>query len=233
MKSYSDTTIVIPTINEEGNIGVIINRLTKSYPDIRIIVADDGSRDKTKEIVGKISRKNRNVSFFDRSKERVHGLTISVVDSARIVKTEKIIVMDADLQHPVDKVGPISKALDTSDLVVGTRTSVKDWGIRRRIISKGITILSLAVFKIKGKHTTKDMMSGFFGIRTKLLKELAENRRSEFVDEGYKVMLDILRILDKEKSVSEVYYSTFHGREKGESKLRTKHIIATLISTLK
>ncbi len=233
MKDYSDTTIVIPTMNEEGNIGVIIGRLASAYPKIRIIVADDGSRDRTKDIVERISRKNRNVRFYDRGKMQVHGLTISVVDSARLVKTRKTIVMDADLQHPVDKVGPISKALDSSDLVVGTRTAVKDWGMRRRIISKGIMVLSLVVFRIRGKHTTKDMMSGFFGIRTELLKELAAKRRSEFVDEGYKVMLDILRMLDREKTVSEVYYSTFHGREKGESKLRAKHIIATLISTLK
>ena len=233
MRSYSDTTVIIPTINEEDSIGVLIGSITLGYPGIRIIVADDGSTDSTRAIVGRISRRNGNVVFMDRSNEEVHGLTVSVISAARRVTTAKSIVMDGDLQHPPAKIGPMAAALDRSDIAVGVRTKVRGWGAHRMLMSRSITALSLLVFKAKGKQTTSDMMSGFFGIRTGLLRGLAAKRNDEFVHEGYKVLLDILRMVDKDTKIVEVNYSTFHKRKSGRSKLLPKHIVTTLVSTLK
>lgn len=47
--SYEDTTVVIPTLNEESNIKKLITILLKEYPGINIIVSDDGSRDYSNE----------------------------------------------------------------------------------------------------------------------------------------------------------------------------------------
>jgi dolichol-phosphate mannosyltransferase len=233
MKTYSDTTVIIPTMNEEGNIEMLLNELQRRYYGIRIIVVDEGSIDSTVKKVIRLAKKNNNISLIDRSKEKVHGLAISVIDGSLHVRTKKTIVMDGDMQHPPNKVGLMVKALDKNDVVIGVRTKVKNWGITRRMLSKGITVISLTVFKIKGKRTTKDMMSGFFGIRTKLLREIVTHKRNEFVDEGYKVLLDILRVLDKEEKIEEIPYSTFHERRYGKSKLLPKHLATTLRSTLR
>ena len=45
-----NTTVIIPTFNEEGNIHDLLQTIVKTYPKIKIIVADDGSKDKTIEV---------------------------------------------------------------------------------------------------------------------------------------------------------------------------------------
>ena len=49
MAEYSDLTVIIPTLNEEGNISSIIRELAKRYAGVHVIVSDDGSTDKTKK----------------------------------------------------------------------------------------------------------------------------------------------------------------------------------------
>ena len=233
MHDYSDTTVIIPTLNEGENISSLLRRILYMHSGISIIVADDGSTDATKEAVGLVSGANPRVRLLDRSAARTHGLTASVISAALEVGTPKTIVMDGDMQHPPDKIAPMAAALDRCDIVVGVRTSVRNWGIHRKALSKGMTAISMLVFTMKGKQTTNDMMSGFFGIRTRLLKRLVYKRKSEFVHEGYKVLLDILRMVDRSTRIEEVPYSTFHRRRKGRSKFLPKHVVTTLMSALK
>ncbi len=230
---YSDTTVIVPTLNEASNIGRLVLLLTGRYNGISVIVADDGSTDGTRSKVLAIASHNHRVMFLDRSGMEVHGLAVSVLDAAMHVRTPKTIVMDADLQHPVDKVGEISDKLGSYDIVVAVRTYVKEWGAVRKIISKGMAYIAYALFKLRGRKTCDDLMSGFFGIRSSMMKRLVRTKRQGFVGQGYKILLDILRLAGRECRVGEVYYSTFHRREHGESKLGYKHIVYTLMSTLK
>ncbi|MDE1811004.1 MAG: glycosyltransferase, partial [Candidatus Micrarchaeota archaeon] len=94
MSDYSDVTVIVPTLNEGGNITKLIGILTKSYPKISVIVSDDGSKDGTAEYVRKIGRKNPRIRLLDRKREKIHGLTASVIDAALIAKTDQIVVMD-------------------------------------------------------------------------------------------------------------------------------------------
>ena len=229
-EDYSDLTVIIPTLNERGSIVKLAGGLTRMYKDANIIVSDDGSDDGTREAVRALGRADRRIRLLDRSRRGVHGLTASVLDAAMITSTRKIIVMDGDMQHPPSKTGEIARALDRYDLVVGVRTSVEGWGVGRRMVSKGMAYLAYLLFAIGGRRRCNDMMSGFFGIRTSQFKGLIADQRGRFVEEGYKVLLDILRLMDRSASLGEVRYSTFHNRKKGVSKLRVRHAITTLRS---
>ncbi|MDE1856906.1 MAG: glycosyltransferase [Candidatus Micrarchaeota archaeon] len=220
-------------MNEKGTIAGLIGALRKLYAGATIIVADDGSTDGTRGIVKAISEADRNVLFLDRRKRNVKGLTASVVDSALRTLTEKIVVMDGDLQHPPEVVGDIYGLLDANDIVVGVRTSVKDWGVHRKVISKTMAYIAYATFKARGRPTTNDIMSGFFGIRAGLFKRIALSHRESFVHTGYKVLLDILRLAPANVRIGEVYYSTFHLRRSGTSKLNYKRIVDTVVSTFR
>jgi dolichol-phosphate mannosyltransferase len=232
LRNYSDLTIILPTLNEAENIVRIIGILRNKYKNCKIIVADDGSEDGTREKVLRLSLKNATIRLLDRSKERSHGLAISVLDSFGWVTTSKAVVMDADMQHPISKVGDISGLLDSNDLVIGVRTGVEDWGIHRRVLSKGMSYLSYMVFKIRRKSTTNDMMSGFFGIRRTLMSQVSRERE-RFVAGGYKILLDILRVSGNRIRIAEVRYDTFGERRKGRSKFRPTHVANTLVSTFK
>ena len=79
--NYSDSTIIIPTLNEEKNIGNLINYLKENYPEIKIIVADDGSRDRTQEIA-----LENNALVLDRKNKEIKGITAAVVDALNLVE---------------------------------------------------------------------------------------------------------------------------------------------------
>ena len=171
--------------------------------------------------------------MFWATNRRVHGIAASVLDAAVRCRTKKMIVMDADMQHPVDKVGDISRRLNAENLVVGVRTSVREWGIVRRAISRSAAHFSYLVFKIRSKPTTNDMMSGFFGIRTADLHRIIKRDPHGFVLKGYKILLDILRMAPRRVKIGEVRYETFHDRKKGKSKLGAVQMIYVALSTLK
>ena len=86
---YSDTTVIIPTLNEVENIKELVGKLVKSYPGVRIIVADDGSTDGTLDVVMEMTARNSALSLLDRSGSGVHGIAASVIYAARLVRTER------------------------------------------------------------------------------------------------------------------------------------------------
>ncbi|MGC8652049.1 MAG: glycosyltransferase [Candidatus Micrarchaeia archaeon] len=230
---YKDLTLIIPTFNEVENVDKIALLITGAYKGARILFADDGSTDGTRELVRKLSRKHHCISLLDRSSSRVHGLTISVISAAMQVSTSKIVVMDADMQHPVSKVRHIYKKLDSYDIVVGVRTRVKSWGLHRRVMSKGMAYIAYAVLKLRRKPVCNDMMSGFFGIRTRLFKRIIREHADSYAGTGYKVLLDTLRLAGKGVTIGEVPYATFHNRSSGNSKFKPKIMLDTLKSVFR
>lgn len=74
--------------------------------------------------------------------------------------------MDADLQHPPEKILDIYKNLEKNDLVVASRKAegggVEKWPWYRRIVSKGAELLSKIL--LKESKQLKDPLSGFFGL---------------------------------------------------------------------
>jgi dolichol-phosphate mannosyltransferase len=233
LPKYSEITFIIPTLNEVGNINKLISIVTSRYKGSKIIFADDGSTDGTQEEIMVWSKKFSNIKLLDRSKETIHGLTISVISAAIKVNTKYAIVMDADLQHPISKIDEIYRKLHEYDLVVGIRTTVRKWGWHRRLLSKSMAIFSYIVFKLRGRPTCNDMMSGFFGIRSSIFKKIIEKNKDLYVLTGYKVLLDTLRLADSSIKIGEVKYSTFHIRKEGKSKFKLKVITDAFRSTLR
>lgn len=215
-----NAAVIIPTFNEAGNIEELISRVVKDNEGIRVIVADDGSTDGTRQIVRNLSKKNKNVALLDRSKEKIKGLTISVVDAAKTVKADCFVVIDADLQHPPEKVREIVKALESYDAVVGTRRSIpNDWPLKRKLISKTATMLA----RLRLMRNVKDPVSGFFGARTALFKEVFNKNEKKFEPKGYKVLFDFLKYCPRQTKIGAVYYE-FGLRKSGSSKISNKQI---------
>ena len=67
---YSNTTVVIPTLNEEKNIEKELKLIETLYPGIHVIVADDGSKDKTQEIVKKFNHYGNQKYDFNSRRRR-------------------------------------------------------------------------------------------------------------------------------------------------------------------
>lgn len=220
--TYAETTVIIPTLNEEKNIGRLVDLLKTDYLNIKIIVADDGSSDQTLALAQK-----HGAYVLDRKNEKIKGISAAVVDALNLVQTENLIVMDADFQHLPEKISEIVEKLKENDLVIGTRETVPEtWPWLRKFQSK--IAISLANLRLKQKIT--DPVSGFFGIKTELFKQI---KKDNFELRCFKILFNILKnIKSPEIKIAEVNYS-FNLRELGQSKLSQKHIRYFLKNLLK
>lgn len=223
-----DTTVIIPTLNEAGNIEEVLNNIKSGYPRIRIIVVDDGSTDGTRDIV----LNTQDCWLIDRSDKYIHGLTISAIAGIFCVDRDYLIVMDGDGQHPTS---PISKVITQlragSDIVVCTRNKNGGLNMFRRCVSFGANFLGKLSLYLQSSPVPNDVVSGYFGIRTNLAKQYTKDY-SKFKLRGYKILFDILKQMHKSTILSEVYYD-FGIRETGSSKMGLNQIKLYFISLFK
>jgi dolichol-phosphate mannosyltransferase len=231
MSCYKETTLIIPTLNEVENIPILLDLLEKLYPEIEIIISDGGSTDGTQELVKKRANKNKNIKLI--GNEKFLGLCENVIEAAKLVKRKYIVVMDADLQHPPEKVKDIAEKLNNGyDIVIARRTKIKDWGNFRKFISWGATLLGKICLFVRRKKMPKDLLSGFFGIKTSLFQKMIKKYPQKFELRGYKILFDLIKVSPRETKIGEINY-TFRGRQKGKSKIRIKHAFCFIKSLLK
>ncbi len=229
---YSDTTLVIPTLNERETLPILVRKVLSLYKGINIFVVDDGSRDGTLHTLDKFSARGKIRTLDRKTLGRAPGLTASIVDGIMESRTKFVIVMDADLQHPPEKIKEIHKELSKGyGIVVAVRERVLDWPLYRKLISRTLGGIGYMVLFINGKKVTADIFSGFFGVRRAAAAGIISKNRRRFVGEGYKVLFDLLKSIDSAENVriSEVKYS-FGNRKFGKSKASTKQAVALLKS---
>lgn len=230
MEDYSNTTVIIPTLNEESSIGELIGRLLRLYRGINILVMDDGSKDKTKSVVLKF--RSSKVNFIDRSsKKAIKGLSASAIDGINLTRTEFFIVMDGDMQHPAEVIkGMVKKMQQGCEIVVAVRGSVENWALYRQIISKLLIYLAFAMLVIRGGARSSDIFSGYFGGKTSVFKNSYKMNKTRHVLRGYKVLYDFLKCFKQDQiRIGEVKYN-FMNRHGGKSKAGAQHVIALLKS---
>lgn len=216
---YADVTIILPTLNEGRNIAGVLRFLIEHYPGCRLIVADDGSNDGTREIA--LGLGYERLTFLDRRNETVHGLTASILDGAKCVETENFVVVDADGQHPLEKIEEVVNLLRLgSPLVIASRVQVLGkWPVFRRLASYLGTALGKISLICRGRpHLSYDILGGFFGCKTSIWKQWSTgNNRGRFQLRGYKVLFDFLKCAPLDLPVEEVFYR-FEARRAGLSK---------------
>lgn len=232
---YDDLTIILPTLDEGQNIGDLLEYLIFYYKNAHIIVTDDGSRDNTKEIVSNFQ--SERLFFLDRKNAENHGLTVSVLEAIRLVKTKYFVVMDADGQHPWETVGDIINHLRLGDkLVIGSRIKVAgEWPLQRKMVSYLGTALGKMALVMRNKfYLSYDILTGFFGAETIFWKQIAFNKDSisKFRLKGYKVLFDFLKIMPPDARFGEIYYE-FNARKKASSKLNFKVYLEYLKSLIR
>jgi dolichol-phosphate mannosyltransferase len=224
---YGLFTIVIPTLNEAGNVRNMIEELFHEYPGVKITIVDDGSQDGTAESVLGMQKNLPGLRLIQRDPiER--GLTGSVVDGIKSVETSGFVVMDCDFQHPPSKVKDLMVELQRgAKLVVAVREGMEPLSFSRRIGSGGAHKLASTYLWFKRRPTTRDTMSGFFAMRTDLAKEIVEKNEEQFEKRGFKILFDLLRFTPRDTTVVESAYK-FGDRASGQSKLSSDVVLSVL-----
>ncbi len=217
------TTVILPSYNEEDNIWEIIQQIQSEYPDIHICVVNDGSTDATSKKVSKYPA----VICIENSENR--GLISAVSQGIMNVQTPYCIVMDADFQHPVEYIQTFLQNLSESPetcMIIAQRNNIflrKFW--YRVLISRGgifLCNLRLCNFFIR------DPLSGFFWGKSEFLKQ----KVSHIVSDGrwYKILFEILKKTDIKNTKITTFFYTFQNRKYGYSKINMQIYMLFLIS---
>ena len=132
-------SIVVPVFNEQGNlpeltaqlVNVLENRLKISY---EIIFIDDGSEDRSWEIIEGLKKENFNVRGIRFSRNFGHQYALKAgIDNA---DGDAVVTMDADLQHPPELIIDFYEKWKSGYKVVqGIRKDTKGAGLFKRFSS--------------------------------------------------------------------------------------------------
>ena len=184
-------SIIIPAYNEEKNIGKVLEGIKKTVRGYEIIVIDDGSTDRTADIV-------KNLGYRCISLKKNMGKGYACRAGVNSSRTKKIIFFDADNQFSAKDIPKFAKALDNYDMAVGTRNR-KSMPVQRRFSN---FIARKIINHITGRKYN-DVLSGFRAIRKDAFLALKMGKnRYEFESE---MMIKAKSLRIKEMPVSVCY----------------------------
>lgn len=125
-----DLSIVIPVYNEEESLELlynsIINNLENTNLNFEIIFIDDGSSDKSWDVIKTISEKKTNLSSIKFRKN--YGKSDALDAGFKASNGKYVLTMDADLQDDPNEIYPLFKMInqDNYDLVSGWKKKRND-----------------------------------------------------------------------------------------------------------
>tara|TARA_Y100000741_G_C18258197_1_gene559697 strand:+ start:109 stop:798 length:690 start_codon:yes stop_codon:yes gene_type:complete len=205
-------SILIPVYNEERFILEVLKKvnLQKKNFDLQIIVINDGSTDKTKDIL----LNNRELYNHLINNEKNEGKGKSIINSLDSVEGDYILIQDADLEYNPDEysklIEPITKY--NADVVYGSRFKGSE---PKRIIyftNRVANFILSLVASILTNINFSDIETGYKFIRSELLRSLSLKEKS------FAIEVEITMKLSKKMNKFYEVGISYNGRTYDEGK---------------
>lgn len=185
-------SIIIPAYNEEESLPLLydrINKLTQSMQnyEFEILFVNDGSKDKTLEIIKMLRRSDNRVSYVDFS--RNFGKEIAMIAGVDYATGDCAVFMDADLQDPPELIPELVKYWEEGyDDVYAKRKSRKGETWLKKFTSKMYYKILQHLTKVEIQKDTGDfrLLDRRCLNAMKKLRESQRNTKSMFSWIGYK-----------------------------------------------
>jgi dolichyl-phosphate beta-glucosyltransferase len=175
-------SIVIPAYNEEQNVrsGVLAgvsDYLSKQKYTWEVLIADDGSSDRTVEFAQEFCKKHKGFRVL---KEPHRGKGGTVIAGVLAAQGGIILFTDMDQSTPIDQLEKFLPKLQADyDIVIGSRSGRSGAPLIRQLMSLGFSILRTIVLRLP----YKDTQTGFKGFKREaarnvfgLMKKFFENK---------------------------------------------------------
>jgi dolichol-phosphate mannosyltransferase len=214
--------LILPTYNEAENIGPIVRAARAQLrDDDRILVVDDNSPDGTGVIADQLAQSLEGIEVLHRpGKQGLGRAYLAGFEHALAGGAELVLEMDSDFSHdPADLPRLIAAAEEGADLVLGSRYvtggSVTDWGLLRRLVSRGGSWYARKILGVE----VRDLTGGFKCFRRSVLEALDLNAVHA---DGYGFQIELTyRTIQAGFRVVEVPI-VFRERRVGESKMNAR-----------
>jgi dolichol-phosphate mannosyltransferase len=218
--------VVIPTYNEAANIEGILRAATAELErlmpgEYRVLVVDDSSPDGTGTIADRLADELDEVEVLHRrEKEGLGQAYLAGFARALAGGAELVLEMDADFSHDPRYLGDLLRAADDADLVLGSRYvpggGVRNWGVLRRLISRGGGIYARQILRVE----INDLTGGYKCIRREVLEaiDLGSVRAEGYVfqiEVTYRALLAGFRV----REVPIVFYDRTAGSSKMSARI--------------
>ena len=162
-------SLVLPAHNEEANIAHVVGdalAVLPSFTDVfEIIVVNDGSRDKTRQIVEALAREHSSVRLINHPVNRGYGA--AVTSGINASTSPYVMFMDADRQFRIEDLADLSPFVGPFDVVAGFRMERHD-PLHRRLFAE---IFNVTVRVLFGVHL-RDIDCAFKVFRGDMVRSL-------------------------------------------------------------
>ena len=219
MNDMDGISIVIPVLNEEGNIEQLLAEFDKLVSDLglkefnEVVFVDDGSKDQTTQIINEHKSSDHPYKIELVERNRMLGTVSASIEGTRKATNRYVVIMDGDLQHPPQVICDLAKSHRSDDLITIASRHVSSggnkWSPLRGVISR--TAIFISHLLIPPTRKVKDPISGFFMLKRDYLLSLEPlHRRS-------KILLYILAT-NPELKIQEIPF-VLVDRKRGNSKI--------------
>ena len=181
--------IIVPTYNENENITPLVAEILAVDPGLDVLVVDDNSPDGTARTVRGLPAFCSRLFLLERPRKMGLGSAyIAGFQWALAAGYPLAFEMDADFSHSPRSLAEFLRAIETADLVLGSRylkgVTVVNWPLRRLILSMTANLYARVVTGLP----VKDCTGGFKCFRREVLEALPLSRiRSD----GYSFQIEV------------------------------------------
>ncbi len=171
--SENQVSIVIPTLNEEGNVESLVKRLARVFRERsltgELLFIDDHSTDATRERIASLAIEYADTfRIICHLKDGNRGKAQSLIKGFALARFDVVAMIDADLQYPPEALpGMLDRLAQGADIVVANRRE-HDTNWLRRLLSKTFTLVFTRL--LHDLHC--DSQSGLKVFRKKILREV-------------------------------------------------------------
>ena len=223
--------LIIPTYNEEENIGSLVDKIKSYIPDIEIFIVDDSAKNDSKKIL----ENKTSVNYFHRGNKLGRGTAV-IFGLQQALKKKNIdifVEMDADFSHNPDE---LNHKIDffiknKLDMLIASRytknSKIRNWGIFRRIFS----FLSNFLAKLLLQIPCTDYTNGFRFYSRRAAEKVVLNCGK--IGGGFIVLSEILVVIYLNNFKIKELPTVFINRKRGESSVSVKLIISSFFGLIK
>lgn len=212
--------IIMPAYNEEANIGEVIEQwypvVEKVGGDSRLVILNDGSRDRTYQKIREYEQKYNRLMGIDKKNEG-HGATVlRGYHYAVKAGADYVFQTDSDGQTLPEEFWQFWKKRNSCGLLIGYRRSRQD-GLSRVFVTR---VLRLVIFLTMGVWV-KDANTPYRLMKGSQLKKVLTR-----IPEGFGLSNVLMTIIYEKHHLGVQYIPiTFRPRQGGKNSLNMKRIV--------